>query len=456
MDSLEAQIEDAIRFKKVNKAKNLISIFVSKGANEQKILLACDWYRRLSQYRTGLRLITRLNPFDKVSSKAVKLKAAEFLSSVGSIHFSRALISGIEPQTSEEFESVAAVFFAAGEYESALPLFQKRVKLLADRTSYIARATQLTQADCLAHLNKFDDAITLAKKILDQTPEELFNSIVHQAIGEYFVRSGQINVGKKYLILAQSTFPGNKETYDYALLLRWLGFADIQAGEELRGKKLLDQSTRIIRKTGLREEIWLENFLLQKLSKPQRMRLEFYPGLRQGFISKRQFQNLEIGSKKSPMEINLSSNEFRIGNKFYLGIPIELIFLAHLRVAGDWGLGIELLKGVLWPEEGHSYLYLQDRVLHLIKRIKKKYKIGVLVKKQRIYLRAGELKKIRVTGGQQFTLPKQLSTRFTLGELMEIYSLKKTQAVFWANKFIRMGLIKRQGKGPAAYYERII
>ncbi len=456
--TLRDEIEQLVQERKIQKAKKLITRWLREGASSSRIYEATQWYRRLSLYKDSLHLIMSQFPFDAIASREIKILAAETLSILGSISYSIQILENIEPKTSDEYEVVAGIYFAANNYEKALDCFKKRISLAPNTQDYLIRLARLSCADCNSHLGRFQEAIDICQSLLSESSETLFKSMCKQAMGEYLARRGDFKEALKWLLDAESSFPGIGETYDHALLYRWLGFVYVKTGKLALGKKYLHRSTEIIKKTGLREEIWLENFKLAQelgvLSKNDGQRLEFYPGLPEGFITSNANKKLSLGEKRASVKIYFSSNEFLLNQTAYLGIPLEIKLLGYLRIVEDWGISFELLKSLLWPNEGRSYLQLELRLRQILKRIKRRYKIQCQVKDSRIYLDQKTLKKISVIIDEKYLLPLHLRQEkvFTREQLMTWYNLKKTQTTIWLEKLISQGLILKTNAGRSTKY----
>ncbi len=456
---LKSQIEQLVQERKTQAAKKLIVQRLRESSSSDRVFEATQWYRRLSLYKDSLRLIMSQFPFDPTASREIKILAAETLSILGSTPYALQIVENIEPKTSDEFEIFAGIYFSANNYEKALNYFQKRVALAENSRDYQIRLARLSCADCYAHLNQFQEAIDICDVLIEESKETLFVSICKQAKGEYLARLGKFKEALKILVEAETTFPGRAETYDHALLYRWLGFAYIKTGRLVLGKKYLERSTRIIKKTGLREEIWLENVKLAHnlgiLSKGKSQRLEFYPGLPAEFFGPQKNKGLELGREKSQLKIYFSSDEFFLNGSYYLGIPLEIKLLGYLRIVEEWGIGFELAKSLLWPNEGHSYFFLESRLRQMLKRIKRRYKIRIQVTNSRMSLNNRDLKKISVIIDTLNLLPKCLRNEamFNREQLMKFYHLKKTQATVWLEKLLSQGLILRESAGRSTKYK---
>jgi len=456
---IKQQIEQLVQDRQIKKARQLITRWLRQDSSSQRIFEATQWYRRLSLYKDSLRLIMSQFPFDAIASREMKILAAETLSILGSTPYAIQIIENIEPKTTDEFEVIAGIYFSANNFEKALECFQKRIALAKNSRDYLIRLARLSCADCNAYLGNYQQAISICQGLLKDSSEKLFVSMCKQAMGEYLARSGNHKEALKWLIDAKDSFPGDDETYDHALLYRWLGFTYVKLGKLAKGKELLRRSTDIIKKTGLREEIWLENIKLAHqlgiLPKNEGRRLEFYPGLPSGFITKKIFKSLELVERKSILKIYFSSNEFLLNGSSYLGIPLEVKLLGYLRIVESWGLSFELAKALLWPNEGRSYLHLELRLRQMLKRIKRQYSIQCLVKNSRMYLDVKTQKKISVTVDELKLLPRLLGKdpTFTREELTSLYNLKKTQATIWIEKLLSQGLIAKVDAGRSTKYK---
>ncbi len=455
---LEEQIESLVQQKKTSKARALIALFIRQQRAHKNVLFkASQWYRRLSLYKEGLRLVMQLGPFEPLATNDIKIRTAEFLSILGSNAYAVQLLSETTFQTTDDYEVAAGIYFAANDYAKALELFQKRLGLMPEADSYQGRLSQLSCADCLVQLDRIKEAILIAQNLLKKSREPLFLAICQQALGEYLARSGQPRKGLVWIQKSAQSFPGKKETYDHALLYRWLGYTSAQLGKKSEGRRHFAHSTKIIKKIGLREEIWLDNLRfegeLDLLTKKDEHRLQYFPGIPP--VHKAQKLPLTLGPSNGLIKINLSSEEYAFKNEYFLGLPLEIKLLAYLRIAEAWGIGFELLKVLLWPREPNSYLQLEARLIQLLHRLKKKYQIVVLVKSKRAYLNKKDNKKIQIHIEDRSLLPSRMKKVFTAEEFREAYNLKKTQSLFWINHYLTQGKIQKIQKGPKTWYEII-
>ncbi|MEK6772588.1 MAG: hypothetical protein AABY64_01495 [Bdellovibrionota bacterium] len=397
----------------------------------------------------------QLSPFEPLASTDIKIRTAEFLSILGANSFAIKLIKNIQLLTTEDYEVVAGIYFAANDYRTALEYFQKRIALMPDKETYEARLSRLSCADCLVQLDKFDQAINICHSLLKESKEALFVAICKQAMGEFLARAERTREAIKWINEARLSFPGKKESYDHALLDRWTGFTLAKLGKKNESRKYFSQSTKIIKKIGLREEIWLDNLKLEAelglLNKKDSLRLHYYPGIPKSnnTLEKRP---LVLGSENAKIKIDLASDEFVFKKDFYLGLPLELRLLGFLRIVESWGVGFELLKVLLWPEEPNSYLQLEGRLIQLVHRIKTIYKVNVEIKEKRIYLRSKSYMKIMVSMRGYNRLPSKLKTDFSAKDFRKMYNLKKTQSVHWLNKYLSEGRIQRVINGPQTFY----
>lgn len=458
MQNLSDKIESLVQAREKRKAKSLIVLFLRKRKNVASILKAAQWYRRLSLYRDGLYILMRENPFDKQAPLELKIQTAEFLSIIGSNHFALSLIKNLRLNTSSDYEIAAGIFYAAYDYKTALLHFKKRIELAKNESEYELRLTRLSIADCLSHLNEFKEAIKIGSEVLQVSSETLLVAICKQALGEYHSRSGNFETGLHLLNESLNLFPGRKETYDHALLFRWLGYTHIKMNQLKLGKAYLKESSDIIKKTSHREEIWLENIKmaldLGLLTPAIKSRLFLYPGLAFNQKLTEDSTSIRVGNVKSKIQIYLFTNEFSVQDQFYLGIPLEVKLLAYLRIAEDWGFGFEVAKVALWPDEAQSYLHLEDRLNQLIKRLKKIYKIKLHVDGRRMYLPKEHFVQISVLYDPSDRLPKKIQNlgEFTAIQLQSLYHLQRTQAVKWIGDFVKQNLVSVSGNGPARKY----
>lgn len=452
-----SKIETLIQQRQVRNAKASIVKWLRANNSLAHQLQAIDWYRRLSLYSDGLRLIMRLNPFESSSSKEVKLAAADFLSYLGAIPYALQLAKDIEPQTPSEIEIVGGIHFSANNYAEALHFFNRRISIAENKQDYSVRLSRLSHADCVARMGNPEKAIELAKELLSQSTEHLFRSICKQAIGEYFAYLKKYKESLSWLIEAKKSFPGKENSYDHALLFRWLGFTYCRLGKKTIGRIYLKKSSKIIKNFSMGDYVWLENLKLERelkiLPTKSIARLELFPGIPEGFTNNKKNKKLSLLSRDNKIQIYFGSNEYVIDSKYFLGIPMEIKLIGFLKIVGTWGIGLETLKTALWPNEGHSYLQLENRLRQILKIVKRKYHIRYKLHDKRIYLSKRSIQAIGIVVSTD-AMPIQLKKLklFTRSDFQKAYNLKKAQAAKWLKLLASSNLIASSGTGPATKY----
>lgn len=458
---VDLKIEKLVQERKSGPAKKAMRELLKKSFSSENLIAVISWLRRLSQFRYGLSLIIeneeRLRFFPAATQKFIHFAKLEFFSSIGAIDYALSTIENLEPTTAEEYEITAGVLLSAYEYSRALKHLQNALDAYPDKTERRALLNYLSIADCYIKDKKFTEAIKIAKFVVNNSPDNLLLAISWQAQGQYLAECGQIKNAYTCLNKSKKLFPKKDSTYDYALLLRWLGFVYGKMGQKKLSRKYFIESIDIIREAKLRDDVWIENYFLMQvvgvISLKERTILEIYPGLKNRFGKLRSEKRDVIGHKGATIVIIPNADEYKIKSKRYLGIPMEIKLLALLRLADKWGIEIEKIKFLLWPHDINSYPYLEQRFFLLVNRLKNKYHVKIIVKKRRVSIKGQYIKKISLDTKSDVPTFLFKKKQFAAQELSSYYHIKKSTRNNYINMWVKNKIIQPEGKGRATKYK---
>lgn len=451
------EIENFVRQKKNLKAKKLIVQWLRQNPNSTNYFLAAQWYRRLSLYQDALRLVLRLNPFDSGANRLAKILAAEIFSHIGNVSYALQIVSEMSPETLEEHDIFAGIYFSANMFDKASEILEVRLRDTQDQTDYSCRLAKLSYADSLAKLGMNKRAIAICHDILNESTEVLLVAICKQAMGEYFARMKNYNEALRWLLMSKDIFPpGN--SFDHVLLNRWIGYVYGKLNQPKKAKDAFQTALKITKDVGLGDDVLLENLRLEAkvnlLPAEERNRLPFFPQAFTKPDSNSEIKPLKLGKRQSLLQILFSSDEFVSNGKSWLGLPLEIKLIGYLRIVGNLGVSFETIKSVFWPEEGRTYLHLEARIRQMLKRIKRRYGIGISTKRKRLFMTSKDLQKVFVEISFKQKPPRKLSTThsFTRDQLEDLYNLSKAQACRKLNDLVDQKLIKRLKAGKGTCY----
>lgn len=456
-------VEDLVTSRSKQRARREIRAFLRRHSSIAAILMAADWLRRMSLYPEGLKLLlnylARNKRLTRNEVNRIQIRLAEFFSLVGAKGYALQTVTNLKPNDWHDHAALGGIYLVNYDYSKALSYFERAIKLFKSDNIREQLLLKLSQADCLVRLKHFEKAITLAKEVLQKAEDNLLKGIALQAIGQYYAERESFSTALEYLEEANSYFPKNDNTYDNALLQRWLGYSYACLKQKKLALKAFAKSTELVRRTGMNEDSWLENYLLMYRANvlPKNLQLEIqnYPGLPWEFISvtppTRSGITISKNKKLPKLTIFLSANEYHVGKNKYLGIPVEIKFLYYVKCAESFGIGTEKLKFMLWPKERESYPYLGQRLFLLAQRLRQVYGIYIFWKNKMVYLKRTNASQIRIVDDP---VPTFLQNRdsFTSKDLCGYYEIKKSASFKYIGEWERAGFIKIEKMGPRTKY----
>jgi tetratricopeptide (TPR) repeat protein len=470
---MKNNIETAVRERKTEEARKLIQIFLRNEKRSQSAKIeAADWLRRLGLYRDGYLLVApKAWSFHKALTDAAYSQqlfwSARFLNLQGSTDYALKIISQLKPKAADEFLIAGNIHLTALEFSEALSCFQKYFSLTKNKTeTYAMKLTRVSMADAYSGLEKYDEALKVLKTIDAESSEKNLKGILLQAEGEYLARRGDFEEAYKVLMKAFGFFPREDQTPDVAFLHKWLGYAmaalqpeeDDAIDEEIESHFL--KAILFLRKPDMRPEMWLDcwyrMFEVGYLNEEKQLQMSVYPGLLPNFVNREGFLDLvEVGSEKAPLRLYPYRDEYQHEGVLHFGMPRELRLLAMLRFAGEWGISLERLKSLIWPDEVSAFIQLEARIFQLLKRLQKLYRIHTSVENGMVRLAPEALNQVWAEYSKK---PLRLSffekhKSFDSTEFAEYYQLGRTIAFKYLSRFVEHGALTKKKLGKRIVYE---
>ncbi|MBI3557512.1 MAG: hypothetical protein HY074_14710 [Deltaproteobacteria bacterium] len=468
-----ATIETLVRERKTRAAGIQIRKYLrspNARGDFKSLIQACDWYRRLGLFREAFLLVADSlqealpvgKDFSTRQPRGRKiLWAARLLNLLGASPQALMLARKLVAHDAESNQVLANIFLANFEYEPAYAHFQQMSKLDEEPESYRSSINRLSLADSLAGLKRFDEAIAVARAIVETkraAGEILLTGIALEAWGEYLARCARWQEALPLLEKARTCFPADDRTPDRAILDKWEGYVAFNLGDRARGTAKLKEAAASLRGLALRPEAWLDVFRLLDevgaLTPSEQARLTHYPGLSAGFTDFLKHAPARFGNEACPLQLDVDADEFRERGRWVLGLNHELRLLASLRIAEDWGLSLERAKAVIWPEEVYAYPQLEARLHKLIARLRTTYKAGIEVRDRIIFLSPASIEAVSVSIGFPKTGPSFLRqhSEFAAKDLSEYYDLSRSQAAVRLREWQERGWIRPVGHGARLRY----
>jgi len=431
--------------------------------------MACDWYRRLGLHEKGYRLLAPDRALPRRTSTADiegrrLLWAARFLNLLGASEFAMGLLEQIEPVTFDDHRIIGSIYLANFDYEHARSHLSKARAMDPDPSRYVSRLSLINLADACSGAAARDEAISIARSVLNRSHEPLLQGIALTAIGEYLARDGQFRAAEVELARAYSYFPSGDLSPDFGLFLKWKGFVEGKLGDAASARTSFARALSILRQSHLRPEAWLDILRLQAqaqlLDEETLRRLKLYPGTVPHFA--KQLQALaalpQEPSGTTDWWIDLERDEYRSPEGTFIGLPTEVRLIAFLWLAGPWGIPRVRLKALLWPNEVYSYLYLENRLQQLICRVRQRYRIQISLSEN--IARLTELGRIHVHAANsesavQFPSFLDRHRQFTRRDLQEGAGLQPTHAWLMIQEWRKRGWVRAKKQGREYVYEVI-
>lgn len=427
-----------------------------------------DWYRRLGMHERGFRFV-RLDeaPRRTPAAGSFEMKrllwSARFLNLLGATEYAIRLLRELPLRSAEDNRIAGTIYLAGFEHQKALGYFRKMLALDRAPKSYRSRVNLLNLADCCHGTGDVEQALRLARKVLDSSGEPLLRGMALQAQAEYLARSRDCAGALPLLDQAQVLFPPGDQSPDFAIFLKWKGYCLARLGKVEEGNLLLDQAFAIFRRHRLRPEAWLDVLRLKAdlgiLDVEENRALLRYPGLAPGFRAQLPLPSdgdSGLASGRPALEIDLARDEVRELGRIQLGIPIETRAFAYLGLACPWGIPPARIKCLLWPDQIHAYPQLESRLHQLLRRLRNERGIAVTIAEGLVRIDSADAyREIRVNDGPR-THPSFLASRsaaFQRSDVEKYYGLSQTQAWTRIQEWAARGWIRRVREGRGTAYE---
>ncbi len=440
-DSLSHQIETLVRERNIIAAKKMIKTWLRiNGKTIPNKITAANWLRRMGLSRNAFILIEPRNwNFIKAKENDEIAKqyiwTAYILNLLGATRYAIKIIDKVTVRTADEFRIKGDVYLANYNYLKAKESYDEYFKRLneKEKLTYIARISKINYADSLAGVSQFKEAINVIESIEYEKDELNLQSIIFQAKAEYLISLDKVDQALSSLNKAETILIVNNPTADQAFLYKWKAYVLAKKNNFEESEKLFTKAFQILVNPNYRPESWLECLYLQLELKVLNERLKLvlysYPDLPFDFRNRKHMPAcISIWNAKATITLLPFRNEIIRKGVYEWGIGIPLKLLSLLIAAGEFGVPVERLKTMLWPDELSSFMQLNNRLDQILHTLKKEWKISCKTEDNVVRISEGDISRFNVEimhWKTQSTFYEKYPI-FTSKNLMDYYGLKKS------------------------------
>jgi len=399
------EIELLVRARKNRSALAAIKYHFSRPASAAELNAIIDWLKRLGLYREGLHFLQKQIEFtagkkDELHRKLIQLELARLYYTIGANSYSSRILASLDLKTWGFYKTKAENALANFQYSIAQKNYELYLATYPYPNDYSYRLAQLSFADALIGLQQFERAIDIVKDVLKNSTETMALAIANSCMGEYLARQNHCHEALIFLERAIALMPED-HSMDAAILHKWYGFSLFQMGKRKRGAIEIKIAKKNLRSIGHRVEAQIDlsirEFELGIIEEKALGKRLLYPGLNKSLLE--QYQAIipsRISGKNPLLVIDLPADEYYVRRQPSLGIPLEILALAFLRLAEDLGISKYRLTSLLWPEDYQSPDLLESRLSKIFSRLKKLYKLEIQNINGVFFLPKSKVQKIEV------------------------------------------------------------
>ncbi|MEK7689843.1 MAG: hypothetical protein AAB425_02355, partial [Bdellovibrionota bacterium] len=187
-----------------------------------------------------------------------------------------------------------------------------------------------------------------------------------------------------------------------------------------------------------------------------------YPGLCPGFRKLLVESSLPVAPVETLIEVRVfrGRDEYKTKVGEHLGIPLELSCLAYLAQTGSWGISVQRLKALLWPDEPFAWDELDSRLTTLLSRIRRRFPRAKIHQAMGRILIPSELPWLYlepVPEGVAWPRFLDLNREFGSADLTRSFvRMAKSRATEILRSWIQRGWIESIGKGRSIRYRTLV
>jgi len=480
MSNYLEQIESSLREKHYSNMGELITKYLkSEKYSPHARLQASEFYRRISEFSQGLELLHWQNEsfhWQRLDDQEirVRLQSIRLLNLLGASSFAIRMLDTIDHQTQQKYYEIIAPIYLSNNRDAEANRLYLFLESIPDRQlDYHHRLRLINLADSYFGLEKYDHAIKLVKRLFSISNEPAILAILNEALGSYYLRTGEISKAATYQNKAQTFFKPEEKTGDYGFLLKWVGARLIYEKKFLEAEDYLNRSFSILYQKGRKPEAWLEvlywrGFLAWKKN-PKRLPDDWqillrYPAVEDQYrkrIGKWLKLPSKINSNSSPSpKITIHHHEEMVieGRKNTLGLTLPQKILSLLLAGGEWGVPFYRACDAIWGEDLYSFGLHYKRLDQGLGRLRKS---GLVVEWKDMHLQLipnGKSAQYGLVVNLEETQPgglffnKQNGIRFKREDVENYFSLSRNRAAVLCKKWVDEGRVSIKKEGRLVYY----
>ena len=360
----------------------------------------------------------------------------------------------------ENLSVLGGVFQVAREYEKSLRTYRLAEKLLHKnkRDTFLARAITCNIAQILSYLNRFDEAIAQISSLKVSDGDEYWKCTVLLYLVQFNALKGEFILARRMVDEVSTILAKDEGSHLNEQLFKYWGYIEGALGNEQKSSEYFSKAFALLFTPDSRPEFWLDSYYLEfrvgLASAEKQLALFSYPGLGEGFRGRPKFVNaVSVWTANSDLILFPDRDEWIENGSPKIRMTRELRLLAWLRASGDFGIPVERLKAMLWPDEMTSFIQLNARISQLLSRLKREF--GVTTKVDLGKVRITESKvRVSVEILRQASLPTFFEGHpdFEAGSFAKYYGLGLTAARRLLDQDVILGRLGYQKVGKKYVY----
>ena len=466
MISKITEIESAITAGKSGIAKKLVKTWLRTHSKtiDNKIQ-ACEWLRRLGLYREAYLVIApkswNLTKASQDPETARQLLWTAFILRFhGANRYAVQIADRLSFHDSEKLSVLGGIYLTGLDYEKSLKAYRRAYELLPKKNldSYFSRALICNLAYSLSSLGHHDEAVKVLSSIKIANDDEYWKCSVQIYLGEFHAKAGRFSTAKKILASATKFALQDEKSLLAEHLFLMQGYVEGALGNTDKSTDLFAKAFDLFYSPDSRAEYWLDCYYLQHrlglADAEKQLTLFSYPDLSEGFRNRPKYVNaVSVWSPQSSLILFPERDEWIENGAYKLRMSQTLHLLAWLRASGKYGISMERLKPMLWPDELSSYVQLTNRIEKLLGRIKKDYGVTTKVEAGTVKITDSEIN-VSVEILRRSGLPHFLekNPEFEIEQFAQFYGLGLTAARKSLDHEIELGHIELAKVGRKYQY----
>ena len=434
------EIEKAVAEHRTGVARRLIPRWLkANGKTLDNRIRACEWLRRLSMYREAYLVIApKTWNFIKAGKDPQTARqllwTAYILSLHGANRHATKIADRLSFNDSKSLSVLGGIYLLDREYAKAIHAYRLAQNGLpkSRENSYQARALVSNISQILSHQGHHEEAISLISSLKIPENDHFWKGWVLLYRAQFRAMAGEFTTARKNLREASDFLDkssGLKETF-----FKYQGYIEGALGNTESAIECFSKAFSLLYTPDSRAEFWLDCYYFEHrvglANADKQLALFSYPHLNDGFRKRPKFvEEVTVWSPNSNLILMPDRDEWIENGKHKIKMSRELKLLSALRASGEFGISVERLKSILWPDDLTAFMQLNARIGQLLFRLKRQF--GVTTKIDSGVVRITETKiNISVEILRRPSMPVffENNSEFEAGSFAEFYGLGLTAA----------------------------